>query len=77
MKVRFLKDCHGTHGNFTIGQVVDVAEAVAVAWGRCGVIEEVRPVPVVPIPDMATTETAAVDRGEKATRKPGRSRKVK
>lgn len=73
MKVRFLKDCHGTHGNFAAGQVVDIAEAVAVAWGRAGVIEHVVPEPPVKVPDMAT---AVVDKGEKAVRPRGRPRKV-
>lgn len=75
MKVRFLKDCHGTHGNFAAGQVVDIAEAVAVAWGRAGVIEHVAPEPPVKVPDMVP-ETTKVDKGEKAVKRPGRPRKV-
>jgi len=82
MKVRFLKDCHGTHGNFKAGQVADIADAVAGSWVGCGAVEEVQSDPVATEtvahkPDMSTTETASVDRGEKATRKPGQPRRVK
>lgn len=75
MKVRFLKDCHGTHGNFAAGQIVDIAEAVAVAWGRAGVIEPVATPAAAKVPDMAS-ETTAVDTGEKAVKPRGRPRRV-
>lgn len=62
MKVRFLHEAHGSHGNFRPGDVCEIKDDVASQWCEAGVCEKA---------PMLAPETAAVDKGQKAIRPPG------
>ncbi len=62
MKVKFLKEIHGTHGSFVAGAVCEIEDDIAKRWCEAGVCRKV---------PMMAPETAAKGGGEKAVKPAG------